>query len=1076
MEHKELLSFLQSVGKDPTRLIFEDELTGISNRRFLGNFFTYKVDWESLAQNPVSLIMVDLDHFKNINDSHGHDVGDQALIHVANILKEVAGDTGLPIRYAGDEFMILLPGAAKPLAMSMAGKLVDTVRSRPCHPEDTDLSISMTFSVGVSSAPDDAASSKELVQKADNALYHSKKNGRDQMTDAAALAPAPKLTPTALAEKTRNTISGRKEQLAQLVAYLKSFMQRESQLVLIEGAPGMGKTTFLSTIEKTLSRTKLQRIRIAGRPEELFRPYYLAASVMLALMDQQSDKGASLIAGISAEERESLSLVLPQLRDNQPIKAEDGAKARERIFATLVSIIPSLTGSAPLVLLVDDLHMADEASLLVLRAIVRKNEMPMFICGTTAAARGMAESELSPLDRFREKYADELLIRVVHLSPLSPADVGTHVAQLFPGIALPEGTLQELSSVSQGNPLFLNEILQKLARDGMIHATAGKYSLENLPEDYLPHSIEEIVSQKMTTLGEEGKRILDTVSAYGENVSLGTLTGTTQEMEARLLDFLDQAVNEGLVTLDFDVNDENIRFIGSRVRDIVYAGVRDPGRESIHERIGAYQESLLEKGYLPSASILAYHFQRSANLEKAKIYEQLLAVHNNEIFDAKEAASYTGEWPEDLDVAAPLDQESLALVPEFLRNLLVALRNTKLYPGGSQLTANAVAKLNSNIQAIHAGNERLVVGLEKKKLFANGDEVDTSEFKSSAETFLSFMEKLELCGITFEKGVSDEELTRMLSAIATVERKMIREGFWKSFGAQHELSRIRFRQVRYKEVAKSAHVAGNDAIPQRDMVAGVDDRELDPDEIFLATDTIKAFLGAASKMKLYPPDGPVAAIAIGNVLSSLGQFLGRRSRFTIAVAGNAFLINGSRAESQELSKFTGPCMRYLKSLGLNSLTFLKNASAGDFVAFFAAALSPPKEGATAAFWQSLGHEKGIAGILFDQTVYGVMDAQKAKGIAVEPLLPEEQEGEAGQPLEMAGGPAQVPFEAQAPAPELSPEAQIRSLSPSEISKKVRELVLGGDRDGAETFLAELVGRYSEGSDIAKQDVLDQLAS
>ena len=117
MKYEELLHFLQNAGKDPSRLIFEDELTCIYNRRFLFNYFQYKIPWDALKDHPLSLIMIDVDHLKQINDTYGHAVGDQALVWVAGLLKEVAGEEGMAIRYAGDEFMILLPNSEKQAAL-----------------------------------------------------------------------------------------------------------------------------------------------------------------------------------------------------------------------------------------------------------------------------------------------------------------------------------------------------------------------------------------------------------------------------------------------------------------------------------------------------------------------------------------------------------------------------------------------------------------------------------------------------------------------------------------------------------------------------------------------------------------------------------------------------------------------------------------------------------------------------------------------------------------------------------------------------------------------------------------------
>ena len=97
MQYEDLADFLQHVGKDPSRLIFEDELTGIHNRRFALSYLEHRVDWRGGEDFPLSLLSIDLDRFKEINDSHGHDAGDQLLTWVGGLLTSVAGDGGLPV-------------------------------------------------------------------------------------------------------------------------------------------------------------------------------------------------------------------------------------------------------------------------------------------------------------------------------------------------------------------------------------------------------------------------------------------------------------------------------------------------------------------------------------------------------------------------------------------------------------------------------------------------------------------------------------------------------------------------------------------------------------------------------------------------------------------------------------------------------------------------------------------------------------------------------------------------------------------------------------------------------------------
>ncbi len=126
---------------------------------------------------------MDLDHFKQINDTLGHDAGDQALCWLASLLTDVAGEEGLPVRFGGDEFVMLLPRADRKLARLLADRILQRtvdhqfrVRRGECVP--------ITVSIGVASAPDDARNGRTLMKKADTALYHAKESGRNRAVAA----------------------------------------------------------------------------------------------------------------------------------------------------------------------------------------------------------------------------------------------------------------------------------------------------------------------------------------------------------------------------------------------------------------------------------------------------------------------------------------------------------------------------------------------------------------------------------------------------------------------------------------------------------------------------------------------------------------------------------------------------------------------------------------------------------------------------------------------------------------------------------------------------------------------------
>jgi len=190
MQYRELLDLLAHEGRDPPCLIFEDELTGIYNRRFLLSYFKHKVRWDSQEDFPLSLLIIDLDRFKDVNDQLGHDVGDQALAWMASLLKEVAGEHGLPVRFGGDEFVLVLPKTGRAAARELADRLLVRTRDRPFRLRDTQVNVPITLSIGFATAPEDATSGRGLYHAADTALLYAKKSGRDQLAEASDTDPA----------------------------------------------------------------------------------------------------------------------------------------------------------------------------------------------------------------------------------------------------------------------------------------------------------------------------------------------------------------------------------------------------------------------------------------------------------------------------------------------------------------------------------------------------------------------------------------------------------------------------------------------------------------------------------------------------------------------------------------------------------------------------------------------------------------------------------------------------------------------------------------------------------------------
>lgn len=170
------LSMLLGLFRQATR----DPLTGLSNRRQSMEQLETDMQTQREMGRPVSVLMFDLDHFKQFNDQYGHAAGDIVLRDFGNIMRKHARKRhDLSGRYGGEEFLMILPGLEQPQAEALATKILHSCRNaRALTPTGEEIGFTTSIGLATSTAEDDVAS---LLKKADDALYRAKGNGRDQL-------------------------------------------------------------------------------------------------------------------------------------------------------------------------------------------------------------------------------------------------------------------------------------------------------------------------------------------------------------------------------------------------------------------------------------------------------------------------------------------------------------------------------------------------------------------------------------------------------------------------------------------------------------------------------------------------------------------------------------------------------------------------------------------------------------------------------------------------------------------------------------------------------------------------------
>jgi diguanylate cyclase (GGDEF)-like protein len=166
-----------------------DGLTQIANHRKFQDIMTLELERSARYNSPLTLLLMDIDHFKKFNDTYGHPVGDLVLQMVAKALQGSIRNTDYCARYGGEEFVVVLIQADEAQSRILAERIRKAVESLQIQNEDKILRV--TVSIGSATFPYDGATKQDLIDNADKAMYFSKQTGRNRVSFYSAVRNAP---------------------------------------------------------------------------------------------------------------------------------------------------------------------------------------------------------------------------------------------------------------------------------------------------------------------------------------------------------------------------------------------------------------------------------------------------------------------------------------------------------------------------------------------------------------------------------------------------------------------------------------------------------------------------------------------------------------------------------------------------------------------------------------------------------------------------------------------------------------------------------------------------------------------
>jgi DNA-binding winged helix-turn-helix (wHTH) protein/tetratricopeptide (TPR) repeat protein len=462
----------------------------------------------------------------------------------------------------------------------------------------------------------------------------------------AAAGPAAPAEPAAPAPS--SVFVGRTRTLERLERALESACAGRGRLVLLAGEPGIGKTRTAEEIARS-ARERGAQVLVGrcfeGEGAPAFWPWLQVLRELVATSTPELLRAA---AGASAAD---LVQLVPELRARLPaLPAASGLvgeQARFRLFDALTGLLRRRAQQGPLVLVLDDLHWADEASLLALEFLAPELRSAALL--VIATFRDVEVRRDHPLSKLLGALARVPACERIALRGLEPSEVAALV-EAVAGLAPPAQLARTVHEMTEGNPFFVFEVARLLGEPGM---EARPSALA------LPQSVRDAVGRRLDALSRECNEVLRTAAVLGRDFDVALLTRVTERTPGELLDRLGEALAAGVLVEDPD-RVGRYAFGHALVRQTLYEELNAPQRVRLHRRVAEALEAAFAATDEPPLSEIAHHYFEAApggSAEQAIAAATRAAERAHALLAYEESARLYEQALEALVMAAPEDAE-----------------------------------------------------------------------------------------------------------------------------------------------------------------------------------------------------------------------------------------------------------------------------------------------------------------------------------------------------------------------------------------------------------------------------------
>lgn len=572
---------------------FIDDLTQIYNRRYFCEQVQLKLK-ETLRTNlPLSIVLIDLDHFKNINDTYGHQEGDQILSEFANSLKGSLRGKDMVFRYGGDEFVCILPYVDNRYAIRIAERVVEQ-----CHQTKFGAA-AVTVSIGIASAPQHATDWQKLFRIADQNLYAAKRHGRDRIGFI-------EKYPMRLNIPTQEMV-GRDLEIDLATNLVKGVLAGKGGVLFISGEVGVGKTRLAQEVINKYQPQKIRILKSNLSTTTTSIPYYPFREFVRTVLSSSERK---IIGEIPWAYQIELVKIVPELSGHAGGVSQDITVVdKYRLFEGARRFLELQYTKHPVFIFVDNIHWADDGFLELLHYLVRTlKDQPVFFF----LVYRIEELKNGALNSIIQLMARERLAEKIELAPLQAPDVSRMLSLILDRTAPPNLT-EYICHETGGNPFFIEELVKSLEASRALRSDNGNLIFDEQARVDIPDSVEGVIDRKLNLLDSETLLLLEYSSVMGKEFDFAFLKSITSLKEGRLFDLLDKLISLRLLK---EVGSERYCFPDDIIWKIVYHRLGKVKTGRMHQVIA----DEIMRTYPGNVEELSRHFFFAGDLRHALEY------------------------------------------------------------------------------------------------------------------------------------------------------------------------------------------------------------------------------------------------------------------------------------------------------------------------------------------------------------------------------------------------------------------------------------------------------------------------